>query len=731
MGNIVGIDLGTTNSVAAFKLAQVEVVTAADNTPPDRKLTQSVVAFHQNRLVAGQEAYNQLRANPENVVISIKRLMGRSFAEPEVQEQLSRFGYKITQTTHGTENSLSVWIGEQEYRPEDISAEILKKMVQNAQNFQNQQGQSSEITEAVITIPAYFNDKQRHATRSAALRAGLKLRELLPEPTAAAISYGFTPDQSDEVKTILVYDFGGGTFDASLLSVSGHQFIELGKAGNLWLGGDDIDQKMIEFVKKQVSEQENLNDVGVLISNMPNFQRIRFLADLKIAVESAKVVLSNASTVRIIPPTPLLNELGMPIFIDVEITRDHFEQLITPIIDRTIPICYDAVYYGDYTIDLVDVVLLVGGSSQIPIVQQKVKEAFGTEKVVVHPRPMYAVAEGAAIVAAGLTDKVGTISRDYYIKLVDGLHKVISRGEILPFSTAQTFKTVADGQRLINLEFFNRDDERNIMESIGKMWLPLYQSYAKETEILVTLELDERVGNLQITAVLKNDPSVKMSSLFSRGGTDEKINENIDQIIQDINSCGYSVQTIETFSQEVMRTLRISNQIVDSLTGKEREDIRQQAFSQYEALQNQVSQDYQWARFWVYECEHIVQAYGFLLHPDQQRRLSSLAQNLREAMDNNNLSALQTGLESVRKEMAILPQEIQKIQTSSDAINIANQISPLQGQAMNDKKELMVAALQRGEPREAERIWSELLPEIQYWLNQKLPTATIETRVQR
>ncbi|MEO0969443.1 MAG: Hsp70 family protein, partial [Cyanobacteria bacterium J06639_18] len=590
MGNIIGIDLGTTNSVAAFKFAQIEVVTADDNTPPERKLTRSVVASTQNKLVVGQEAYNQLRADPENAIVSIKRLMGRGFSDQEVQEQLSRFGYKITQTTHGTENSLAVWLGNQEYQPEDISAEILKKIVQNAQAFQEQQGQKSTIVEAVITIPAYFNDKQRNATRTAALRADLTPRELLPEPTAAAISYGFTPDDNSDVKTILVYDFGGGTFDASVLTASGNQFIELGKAGNLWLGGDDIDQQIIQFVKSQVAIEEGF-DVDALIAKMPTFQSMRFLTDLKIAVEWAKVTLSSAPSVRIVPPTPLFNELGMPILIDVELTREKFEEIITPLIDRTIPICHDAIAYSEYASDLIDVVLLVGGSAQIPLVQQKVRQAFGEDKVVVHDRPMFAVAEGAALVAAGLTENVGTVSRDYYIQLLDAPYKVISRGEVLPFKTAQTFKTVVDGQRLIRLEFFNRDDERQVMEPIGKIWLPLYQHYPQGTEILVILELDEKIGNLQITAILKKDPSVKVSSLFSRGGTDEKINEDVDQIIQDINTRDLSKDTINELSKKVIQVIQTSNEIVDPKTGRERKDLRRQAVRKYEELKSDISED--------------------------------------------------------------------------------------------------------------------------------------------
>ncbi|EKD10126.1 2-alkenal reductase [Arthrospira platensis C1] len=455
MGNIVGIDLGTTNSVAAFKWAEVNVVTAAENSPPDRKLTRSVVAADRNGLIVGEQAYRQLGdGDTENVIISIKRLIGRGFNDPVVQQQLSRFNYKIDKSSQGTENSLSVWLGGREYLPEDISAEILKKVVSNAQTYQERSGQTSRITEAVITVPAYFNDKQRYATEIATQKAGLKLRELLPEPTAAAISYGYRPD-SDEVSTILVYDFGGGTLDCSIITSVGNQFIESAKSGDLWLGGDDFDNCIVEFAKQEIARIENLDNVDRLIKKMPHYQRVRLLAELKIQAEQAKIRLSTQGAAEIITSAHLIDEMGMAIPIQVTISRQEFEKRIEPLIDRSVKIAQDAIKYSDYPLDQIDAILLVGGSAQVPIVQQKIRQAFPQHQVVVHDRPMYAVAEGAAIVAAGLTEKVTTVSRDYCIELVDEPRFVIiSQGDILPVQKFHTFKTEADGQSLIHFKFF-------------------------------------------------------------------------------------------------------------------------------------------------------------------------------------------------------------------------------------------------------------------------------------
>ncbi|MGK7874384.1 MAG: Hsp70 family protein [Xenococcaceae cyanobacterium] len=730
MGKVIGIDLGTTNSVAAFRAAKVEVVTADGNTPPDRKLTRSVVADQQGTLCVGESAYYQLRADPENVIVSIKRLMGRGFGELTVEQQLNRFDYKITKSTQGTDNSLSVWLGNNEYQPEDISAKILKQVVQNAQAYLQAAGKGTEaITEVVITVPAYFNDKHRYATSTAAIKAGLTPRELLAEPTAAAISYGFTPDDSD-VKTILVSDFGGGTFDASLITAAGSQFIEQGKAGDLWLGGDDIDQLIVQFVKEQVAQEEDLDDVDGLIANMPPKERVRFLGDLKITVEKAKIELSQASSTNIIPATAILDEEKMPILIDVELTRSKFEEMIEPLVERSIEICHDALQYSEYTADLVDVVLLVGGSSQIPLIQSKFREVFGANKVVVHPSPMYAVAEGAAIVAAsGLTQKVVTVSRDYFIKLESAsIYKIISRGEPLPVTTSHTFKTVADGQRLICFDFFNRDEIRKEDEPIGKMWLGLEQPYPKGTEILVTLELNEQLSDLRSTAVLKNDPSVKVSCTFSRGRSDEKIYNELDQAIEELNQANnLTIFGVELAFKLAVPVVRAANMIVDKKTGEERTDFRERTQMALREFQVSMSDERVFASRFAFDCDFVVEVCGFLLPEPQLERMRSLSQRLKDAIATQNLSAMQALSEDAERELDNLPDQVQLLKISMIAIKRAKTIAPTEANAMADKLVRILEALKREDGNEAERLWCELEPDVRYWLEQQLPTGSIVT----
>ncbi|MBF2017297.1 MAG: Hsp70 family protein [Rivularia sp. T60_A2020_040] len=729
MGKAIGIDLGTTNSVAAFKEAQIEVVSASDNTPPDRKLTRSIVALQQDKLMVGEKAYNQLRGEPENVIISIKRLMGRGFGDSAVQKQMSEIGYKIAQPTEGTDNSVAVWLGGKEYSPDDISAEIIKKVVQNARDYRGEIGKIQDIDQAVITIPAYFNDKQRHATRTAALKAGITPLELLPEPTAAAISYGFSPD-SEDVKTILVYDFGGGTFDASLITAAGTQFIEQGKAGDLWLGGDDIDSRMINFVKQQVAEQEQIDDIDGLIAKMPYYAKVRFHADLKIAVERAKVQLSITNVARIQPATPLLDELGLAIPIEVEISREQFEQTIADLVESSIAICDQALQYSEYTADMVDVVLLVGGCSQIPYVQHQVKQAFG-DKIVVHPRPMYAVAEGAAMVAAGLIDKVTTSSRDYYIELIDGKYQVISRGDILPVTTSHTFKTVADGQRLIHFRFFSPDQVRGEDESIGVLWLGLEAKYPPGTEILVNLHLDEKNSGLTVRATLKNDPSVSVSHTFSRGNSDEKIYQDLETAIAELNNQSLTEFGVEEALRLSVPVVQLANEIIDPRNGQERIDLRERAKVDLENFQAAMSKERLEAEYNVNQCNQIVELCGFMIPQPQQLRLQNLSQELLAAINSHNISQMQSLNEDVTRELKNLPSEVQLVQGCLFAIQQAHRVEPTQANAMSEKLYRMLDASSKSNEREVDRLWNELQPSVNRWFDMELSTNTIATGLKR
>jgi len=733
MGNIVGIDLGTTNSVAAFKFAEAQVV----DDPKHGTLVRSVVSFSNNSLIVGKEAYNQLLQDPENVIISIKRLMGRGFGDDVVQQQLKNFGYKITQSSEGTENSISVWLGGKEYQPEDISAEILKQVVKNAQAYQENMGQTGNITKAVITIPAYFNDKQRYATEIASVRAGLGKPVLLPEPTAAAISYGFKPD-SDDVKTILVYDFGGGTFDSSLITAAGNQFIESGKAGDLWLGGDDIDNKLAELVKQKVAKEEGLDSVDTLIANMPYYQQVRFKADLKIATERAKIDLSSKTEAKVNPSTPLLDEFGMAIPIDITITRKEFEAMILPLVKRSIEICHDAIKYSDYPADMIDIVLMVGGSSQIPLVQEEVKKAFGNDKVVVHPRPMYAVAEGAGIVSAGVTEVVGTVSRDYCIQLVDDpRYQLIKQGEVLPIQKNHTFKTEGDGQELIHFKFFSPDEVREGIdlrkndERIGDMWLALDKPYPRGTEVDVMVELDEQNSALTMTACLKNNPSIRVSGSFSRGNHDEKINQQVEGLISQLNDNGtlteYGAEYVNELAGEIVRA---SNQIRAN-DGQMQGDRILVAEEKLKELQKLACQEYGAIQEYVDDFEFVLEHCTGNMHQDQISRLKVLTTQMKEALATNNLSAMQQLAERGKQEFDNLPDFAHALILIRFGVRRANRIAPAHGKVLESKFFSLLDAMERGDGNTSDRIFRELLEEVREYIDQDLPTGVVATGLTR
>ncbi len=610
--------------------------------------------------------------------------------------------------------------------------------MQNAKVYFQEIGKPGEvINQAVITIPAYFNDKQRQATHTAALKAGLTPLELLPEPTAAAISYGYSPDGGD-VKTILVYDFGGGTFDACLITAAGTSFIENGKAGDLWLGGDDIGSQIIKFVKEQVAKQEGLSNIDSLIAKMPHYQKVRFNAELKIAVERAKVELSSATVARIDPATPLLDDLGIAVPVEVELTRQQFEAMIMPLVERSIKICHEALHYSEYPPEMVDVVLLVGGSSQIPLVQRKVRQAFGADKVVVHPRPMYAVAEGAAIVAAGLTDKVGTVSRDYFIKLErEPRYKVISRGDILPVATSHTFKTVADGQRLIHFEFFSPDSVREDLdgikgdERIGDMWLGLEKYYPSGTEVLVNLELDEKNNDLKARATLKNDPSISVSCTFSRGWSDEKNYKELEQAIEDLNAQGLTAFGVEEALKLAVPVVQTTNQIIDARTGEERIDMRDRAQGNLKKFKVSMSKERLEAEDLARECQRVVALCSSLIPYPQQQRLQRLTIQLEDAIQSNNESAMQSLSKDAQRELDNLPDEVQLVSACQIAIVRANAVDPTRASVMADKLSRMISALESRDGREADRLWRELQPDVNHWLDRKLPSNSIVTGLTR
>jgi molecular chaperone DnaK len=391
MGRAIGIHLGDTNSVAAIKdsLSGVRVVQNRES----QDLTPSVVGMHKKQVVVGQLAIDRALLSPKETIYSVKRLMGRGFRDEQVQKVRSKYLYDIVEPTDGTDDDVRVVLDAKQYSPPEVSSMILKKIKEDAELRL-----SDKIEFAVITVPAYFTEKQKDATRKAGQLAGLKVQKILDEPTAAAIAFGVDNVGPDDSKTILVYDLGGGTFDVSVLTIVGGIFVQLNIEGNMWLGGDDFDHKIMDHVVQHIESVHNID---------PR-KDARFMIKLKEKAEQAKKDLSSMNRTDITLPGMLKNEDGDLIDIETELSRAEFERMIAKDVAESVELVKVAIKNAGemMTPDQIDYVILVGGSSQIPLVRKSLAAVFGEQKLLMNVDPMKCVAYGAAVLAAEWADKV-------------------------------------------------------------------------------------------------------------------------------------------------------------------------------------------------------------------------------------------------------------------------------------------------------------------------------------
>lgn len=551
MGKAIGIDLGTTNSVVAFKDVSVRTIQTGAN---NEDLCRSCVAMDKNgNFIVGNSVFNSWKRHAPNIVVSVKRLMGASITDANVQrmkgDKLS-YPFGIQKLSGGTEDAVAILLQGKEYTPEQISAEILRSLKNDASN------KLGDVEYAVITVPAYFNEKQKSATKKAAKLAGLKVLQLLAEPTAAALSYGFDNLKPDEDKTLLVYDFGGGTFDLSILTTAGGQFVETGAGGDRWLGGDDIDVILSDYVKEQIERNNNIN-LQDLLDEKSDKEVKEFTAGLKADVENAKKTLSQSTSATIFVSQYLENEDGDPID-DIDITRDTFESLIRPLIQRTIDLIEELLVKTCISADDLSNILLVGGSSCIPLVKRMLVEKYGEKKVLSSEKPMLAIAHGAAILAASMdTSKwkddedddfdenetpsdgpiVYTTKHNYLIQVQRNgkkeLEKIIEDQTPLPYSHNRQFSTTVNNQKIVEVRLFS-DAEDGTYDKLASGFFTISESLPAGSKLNFIFDLDAD-ETLRVTVKVVNTGK-SSQVVLGRGNKDSSCLSEISSSIEDIMS---------------------------------------------------------------------------------------------------------------------------------------------------------------------------------------------------
>ena len=513
MGKIIGIDLGTTNSCVSVMEGSEPVVMANSE---GQRTTPSVVGFTAkgDRLV-GQPAKNQIVTNAENTVYSIKRFMGHKYNE--VPNELSMIPYKVISGPNG---AVRISIRGTDYSPEEISANILQKMKKTAEDYLGE-----PVTEAVITVPAYFNDAQRQATKDAGKIAGLEVKRIVNEPTAAALAYGFGKDSSKDEK-IAVYDLGGGTFDISILELGDGVFEVKSTNGDTHLGGDNFDQRIIEWMVSSFKKETGID----LSTDKMALQR------LKEAAEKAKIELSNSTSTDINLPFISADATG-PKHLQMTLTRAAFEQLIDDLIERTKIPCQNALRDAGLSASDIDEVILVGGSTRVPKVQETVKALFGKDP---HKgvNPDEVVAMGAAIQGGILGGSVKDVLLLDVTPLSLGIEtlggvttRLIERNTTIPTRKSQVFSTAADGQTAVSIHVLQGEREmasqNRTLGTFDLVGIPAAPRGVPQIE--VTFDIDAN-GIVHVSAKDLGTGKEQSIQIQSSSGLDES---EIDRMVKD------------------------------------------------------------------------------------------------------------------------------------------------------------------------------------------------------
>ncbi len=600
MSKIIGIDLGTTNS--AFAVIEGGKPKVLENKEGNRT-TPSIVAMSKNKeRIVGLPAKRQAVTNPENTIFSVKRLIGRKYSDQDIKEDIKTMPYKIVQAGQG----VKVAMGDKEHSPQEISAMILQKIKADAE-----EKLGLEIKEAVITVPAYFDDSQRQATKDAGKIAGLEVKRIINEPTAAALAYGFDKKKDQQ---IVVYDLGGGTFDVSVLDVSADTVEVKATNGDTHLGGDDFDQVLINWIIKEYKKEEGI-DLG---NDNLALQR------LKESAEKAKIELSSAMETEINQPFITTDDSG-PKHLVMKLSRAKLDELIGDLVEKTLEPCKKALKDAKLDVKDIEEIILVGGMTRMPIIQKKVEEFFG-KKPNITVNPDEVVALGAAVQAGVLQGDVKDVLLLDITPLTLGIETMggirtplIERNTTIPASQSQTFSTAADNQDSVEIHVLQGEREMAVdNKTLGRFTLSGIPPAPRGVpQVEVSFDIDAN-GILNVKAVDKATNKEQTITITSSSGLSdeeiEKMKKDAEEHSEDDKKKKEEIEIRNNAENIIFQTEKLIKDNGDKLKEEDKKEIEKQM----EALKKvKDGDDIEVIKTTMKEAEEVVQKIGAAMYQQQ------------------------------------------------------------------------------------------------------------------